>query len=261
MVIQTSYSSSELFKYHDVTFSDRNIVDVNLAHNFYKGSMALAPYGNYWRFSRRICTVEMFVHKRINETTLIRQKSMNRMLGWIEKKASSGGGVIEGIEVTRYVFLASFNMLGNMILSKDLVTDPESEKGSMFFNAMMGIMEWSGVPNISDIFPCLKMFDLQGLRKKMKRDMGKAIEIIKNFIEERIEERKKGEENKSIKDLLDVLLDFEGSGKGEPAKLSEHEITIIILVSFLYSSRLKLSIVISNCFFLERNRFTLSIVL
>ncbi|XP_049406860.1 cytochrome P450 76A1 [Solanum stenotomum] len=233
MVIQTANSSSELFKNHDVTFSDRNIVDVNLAHNFYKGSISLAPYGNYWRFSRRICTVEMFVHKRINETTLIRKESMNKMLEWIEKKAGSGGEVLEGIEVTRYVFLASFNMLGNLILSKDLVTDPESEQGSMFFNAMIGIMEWSGVPNISDIFPCLKMFDIQSLRKKMKRDMGKAIEITKKFIEERIEERKKGEENKSIKDLLDVLLDFEGSGKDEPAKLSEHEITIIILEMFL----------------------------
>ncbi|KAG5584174.1 hypothetical protein H5410_044608 [Solanum commersonii] len=110
---------------------------------------------------------------------------MNKMLGWIEKKAGSGGEVLEGIEVTRYVFLALFNMLGNLILSKDLVTDPESEQGSMFFNAMIGIMEWSGVPNISDIFPCLKMFDIQG------------------------------------------------SGKDEPAKLSEHEITIIILEMFL----------------------------
>ncbi|CAN4117197.1 unnamed protein product [Withania somnifera] len=217
MVIQTSNSASEFFKYHDVTFSDRNIVDVNLAHNFYQGSMALAPYGNYWRFLRRICTVEMFVHKRINETTY----------------ASTLGGGGEGIEVTRYVFLASFNMLGNLILSKDLVTDPESEKGSEFFNAMVGIMVWAGVPNISDIFPCLKLLDVQGLRKKMGRDMGKAIEIIKKFIEERIEERKKGEENRSIKDFLDVLIDFEGSGKDEPAKLSEHEITITIVEMFL----------------------------
>ncbi|XP_055811590.1 cytochrome P450 76A1 [Solanum dulcamara] len=233
MVIQTANSASELFKNHDVSFSDRSIIDVNLVHNYYKGSMALAPYGNYWRFSRRICTVEMFVHKRINETTHVRIESMDKMLRWIEKKASSGGGGGGEVEVTRYVFLASFDMLGNLILSKDLVADPESEQGSEFFNAMTGIMEWAGVPNISDIFPCLKMFDVQGLRKKMERDMGKAIEIIKKFIEERIEERKKGEKNGPIKDLLDVLLGFEGSGKDEPAKLSEHEITITILEMFL----------------------------
>lgn len=238
MVIQTANSASELFRNHDVSFSDRPIVDVNLAHNYYKGSMALAPYGNYWRFSRRICTVEMFVHKRINETTNIRQESVDKMLRWIEEKASSSGGGGEGIEVTRYMFLASFNMLGNMIFSKDLVTDPESKQGSEFFNAMIGIMEWAGVPNISDIFPCLKMFDVQGLRKKMERDMGKGKEITKKFIEERIEERKKGEKNRSIKDLLDVLIDFEGSGKDEPDKLSEDEITVIILVSSMLSSQI-----------------------
>ncbi|KAM3341299.1 cytochrome 76A1 [Capsicum galapagoense] len=227
MVIQTAKSSSELFKNHDVTFCDRNIIDVNLAHNFYQGSMALAPYGNYWRFLRRIWTVEMFVNKRISETTRVRRECMDKMLGWIDKKASLGGG--EGIEVTRYVFLASFNMLGKLFLSKDLVADPESEQGSEFFNAMKGIMEWAGVPNISDIFPFLKIFDLQGLRKKMERDMGKAKEIIKKFIEE----RKKGDENTSNKDLLDVLLNFNGSGKDEPAKLSEHEVTVTILEMFL----------------------------
>ncbi|XP_059305973.1 cytochrome P450 76A1 [Lycium ferocissimum] len=234
IVVQTAKSACELFKNHDVSFSDRNIVDVNLVHNVYQGSMSLAPYGNYWRFLRRICTMEMFVHKRINETTTVRRKSMDKMLGWIEKKASSGGGGgVEGIEVTRYAFLASFNMLGNLILSKDLVTDPESEQGSEFFNAMKGIMEWAGVPNISDIFPCLKMFDLQGLRKKMERDMGKAKEITCGFVKERIEEREKREEKRSMKDLLDVLLDFEGSGKDEPAKLSEDQITMTIMEMFL----------------------------
>ncbi|MCD7445972.1 hypothetical protein HAX54_024676 [Datura stramonium] len=195
--------------------------------------MALAPYGNYWRFLRRICTVEMFVHKRINETSRLRRESMDKMLEWIEKKANSGGGGGEGIEITRYVFLASFNTLGNLILSKNLVADPESEQGSEFFKAMVGIMEWAGVPNISDIFPCLKMFDVQGLRKKMERDMGKTIEIITNFLKERIKEREKSGEKSSNKDLLDVLLDFEGSGKDEPAKLSEHEITMTIVEMFL----------------------------
>nr|XP_009785656.1 PREDICTED: cytochrome P450 76A1-like isoform X1 [Nicotiana sylvestris] len=230
IVVQTAQAAAELFKNHDVTFADRNIVDVNLAHNFYQVSMALAPYGNYWRLQRRICTVEMFVNKRINETVQIRRKSMDKMLQWIEKQSNLENVDRSGIEVTRYVFLASFNMLGNLMLSKDLA-DPESEKGSEFFKAMTGIMEWSGVPNISDIFSCLKRFDIQGLRKKMERDMGKAKEITFGYLKERIEERQKGGEKR--KDLMDVLLDFEGNGKDEPAKLSEHEITMTIMVKDL----------------------------
>ncbi|XP_009786696.1 cytochrome P450 76A1-like [Nicotiana sylvestris] len=230
IIVQTAQAAAELFKNHDVTFADRYIVDVNLAHNNHQASMALAPYGNYWRMLRRICTVEMFVNKRINETVQIRRKSMDKMLQWIEKQANLVNTNRSGIEVTRYVFLASFNMLGNLILSKDLA-DPESEKGSEFFKAMTGIMQWAGVPNISDIFSCLKRFDIQDLRKKMEHDMGKAKEITFGYLKERIEEGQKGGEKR--KDLLDVLLDFEGSGKDEQAKLSEHEITMTIMEFFL----------------------------
>ncbi|KAG5583053.1 hypothetical protein H5410_053680 [Solanum commersonii] len=299
MVVQTAQAAAELFKNHDTSFADRPMVDVNQAHNYYQGSLAVGRYGSFWRFQRRICTVEMFVHKKISETVPIRRKCVDNMLKWIEKAGSSaekGSGIevtrfvflasfnmlgnlvlskdladpeseeasdffnamkgimerkcvdnmlkwIEkaansaekgsGIEVTRFVFLASFNMLGNLILSKDLA-DPESEEASEFFNAMKGIMEWSGIPNVSDIFPFLRKFDLQSLRMKMTRDMGKAIEIMSMFLKEREEERKKGMEKR--KDFLDVLLEFEGTGKDEPAKLSEHEIKIFILEMFLAGS-------------------------
>ncbi|XP_049342515.1 cytochrome P450 76A2-like [Solanum verrucosum] len=232
MVVQTAQAAAELFKNHDTSFADRPLVDVNSAHNYYQGSPALARYGPFWRFQRRICTVEMFVHKKISETVPVRRKCVDNMLKWIEKAVNSAEKG-SGIEVTRFVFLASFNMLGNLILSKDLA-DPESEEASEFFNAVKGIMEWSGIPNVSDIFPFLRKFDLQKLRKKMTRDMGKAIEIMSMFLKEREEERKKGTEKR--RDFLDVLLEFEGTGKDEPAKLSEHEIKIFILEMFLAGS-------------------------
>ncbi|CAN4109551.1 unnamed protein product [Withania somnifera] len=230
MVVQTARAAAELFKNHDISFADRFIPIVNQAHNYCQGSMALCQYGSYWRFQRRICTVEMFIHKKISETVPVRRKCMDNMLKWIGKAANSAEKG-SGIEVTRFVFLASFNMLGNLILSKDLA-DPESEEASEFFNAMKGITVWSGVANVSDIFPFLRKFDLQNLRKKMERDMGKAMEIASIFLKEREEERKKGAE-KIGKDFLDALLEFEGTGKDEPAKLSEHEIKVLLVEMFL----------------------------
>ncbi|KAL3357163.1 hypothetical protein AABB24_017714 [Solanum stoloniferum] len=229
MVVQTAQAAEELFKNHDVSFADRFIPDVNQAHNYYQGSLAIGRYGSFWRFQRRICTVEMFVHKKISETVPVRRKCVDDMLKWIEKAVNSAEKG-SGIEVTRFLFLASFNMLGNLILSKDLV-DPESKEASEFFNAMKGINECAGIANISDIFPSLRKFDLQSLRKKMTRDMGKAIEIMSMFLKEREEERKEGAEKRN--DFLDVLLEFEGTGKDEPAKLSEHEIKIFVLELFL----------------------------
>ncbi|PHU05552.1 Cytochrome 76A2 [Capsicum chinense] len=186
MVVQTAEAAAELFKNHDISFVDRFIPDVNLAHNYYQGSLSLGRYGSFWRFQRRICTVEMFVHKKIRETVPVRRKCVDNMLKWIEKAANSAEKG-SGIDVAHFVFLASFNMLGNLILSKDLA-DPESEEAAEFFNAMKGIMQWSGIFNVSDIFPFLRKFDLQNLREKMARDMGKAMEIMYIFLKERQEE-------------------------------------------------------------------------
>nr|BAC53892.1 cytochrome P450 [Petunia x hybrida] len=231
IAILSAKVATEFFKNHDACFADRKIIDTMLVHNYNKSSLVLAPYGTYWRVLRRICTVEMFTNKRINETAHLRQKCIDSMLQWIDKEAKSMKKG-SGIEVARFIFLASFNMMGNLMLSRDLV-DPESKKASEFFTAMEGLMEWSGQPNISDIFPCLRWLDIQGLRQKAGRDMGKAIEVASTFVKERLKEHKEGEYKK---DFLEVLLEFEGSGKDEPAKLSEHQINIFILEMFIAGS-------------------------
>ncbi|KAA8518635.1 hypothetical protein F0562_016109 [Nyssa sinensis] len=212
--------------------SERTISCAMKSQDYYKGSMALAPYGTYWHVLRRICTVEMLVNKRINETVSIRRKCVDNMLSWIVKEADALAEV-RSIQVACFVFLASFNMIGNLTLSRDLV-DPKSREGSEFFSAMMGLMEWGGHPNIVDLFPWLRWLDPQGLRRKMDRDMGKALRIASGFVKERVKERQEGGERR--KDFLDVLLEFDGSGKNELAKLSDHEINIFILEIFLAGS-------------------------
>uniref|UniRef100_A0A5B6YTT0 Cytochrome P450 76A2-like n=1 Tax=Davidia involucrata TaxID=16924 RepID=A0A5B6YTT0_DAVIN len=234
MVVLTANTAAELFKNHDLSFMERTVTSVFQSQGYDKGALSLAPYGTYWRVLRRICTVEMFVNRKINETVSIRRKCVNDMLSWIEKEARVVTPEVRAIHVTRFVFLASFNMLGNLMLSRDLV-DPESKEGSEFFTAMIDLIEWTGHPNIVDSFPWLRLLDPQGLRKKMDRDMGKALMIASGFVKERIKERQEGRESRN-KDFLDVLLEFEGSGKDEPAKLSHQEINIFILEMFLAGS-------------------------
>ncbi|KAK6778713.1 hypothetical protein RDI58_025431 [Solanum bulbocastanum] len=105
MVVQTAPAAAELFKNHDTSFADQFIPDVNKTHNYHQGSLAIGRYGSFWRFQRRICTVEMFVHKKIGATIPVRRKCVDNMVKWIEKAANSAEKG-SGIEVTRFVFLA-----------------------------------------------------------------------------------------------------------------------------------------------------------
>ncbi|XP_074340503.1 cytochrome P450 76A2-like [Apium graveolens] len=231
MVILSAGAAEELFKNHDLSFADRSINDAMRSHDFHKSSMALGAHSSYWRTLRRICTVELFSNKRINETALIRQKCVDEMLAWIEKEAKEGAS--GGIEVLKFVFPAAFNLIGNLTLSRDLV-DPYSEMASEFKMALAGFSECLGRPNISDLFPWLRWLDLQGLRMRTDQDLAKAIQIISGFVHERVKERQQKERRPTEhKDFLDVVLDFEGSGKDEPAKLSDHQITIFLMEMFM----------------------------
>ncbi|OMO82016.1 Cytochrome P450 [Corchorus capsularis] len=228
MAILSTKAATELFKNHDLSFAERYITETMRAHDYHKRSVALAPYGSYWRSLRRLVTVDMLVNKKINETAPIRRKCVDDMLQWIEDEEIKNQAKFDknGIHVARFVFLLTFNLLGNLMLSRDLF-DPDSKDGSEFFDAMLRFMELSGTGNIADFFPWLQWLDPQGLKRKMEEDLGKAIEIASKLVKQRIEE-KKGNEDK--KDFLDVLLEYEGNGKDEPVKLSDQELNIFILV-------------------------------
>nr|GMD44474.1 cytochrome P450 76A2-like [Ipomoea batatas] len=175
MAILSAKAAAELFKNHDVSFADRKVIDAMKVQGYHKGSLAFAPYGSYWRLLRRIGTVELFAHKRINEAVPVRRKCIDDMLLWIEKEASSVQRGT-GVHVAHFVFLSTFNLMGNLFLSRDLV-DPMSDKASKFFDATMGVLELFGTPNISDTFPGLRWLDFQGLRRKADRDVRTALEI------------------------------------------------------------------------------------
>ncbi|POO01870.1 Cytochrome P450, E-class, group I [Trema orientale] len=227
MAVLSSRAAAELFRHHDLSFATRALTETSRAHDYHLSSVALAPYGAYWRVMRRLMTTEMFVGRRVGETAPLRRRCVDQMLTWIEEEKAEAAAV----HVARFVFLMTFNLLGNVMLSRDLV-DPNSEDGSEFFRAMNGLMEWSGHVNLADLFPWLSRVDPQGLMRKMERDMGKAIEIGSKFVRERMNEKKEESTNEKTKDLLDVLLEFEGSGKDEPSKLSERQMNIFILEVF-----------------------------
>ncbi|CAL9026588.1 unnamed protein product [Prunus brigantina] len=101
---------------------------------------------------------------------------------------------------------------------------------------MNGVMEWNGVANMADSFPWLRWLDPQGLKRKMKKDLGKAIQIASKFVKERMEARGVGREK--TRDFLDLLLEFEGNGIDEPDKISEHDLNIFYTGKWLFSSNL-----------------------
>ncbi|GAA0175192.1 oxygenase [Lithospermum erythrorhizon] len=209
MVVQSADAAAELYKNHDLSFSDRPIVETLTSHEFHKSTMIFSSHGPYW----------------------LRRKCVDDLLSWIGKEAETAMVKKRGIKIVDFVALANINVIANILFSKDLV-EPNSRVGRELFESMTCFFSWGGEPNVSDYFTWLKPFDLQGLKRNMDRDMGKALEIVSGYVKERLEENQQGGK-KQKKDLLDILLDFEGNGTDEREKLSEHAISVFLLEMFM----------------------------
>ncbi|RVW48161.1 Cytochrome P450 76A2 [Vitis vinifera] len=138
-----------------------------------------------------------------------------------EKEVLGWDGEASSVHVAEVVFLS--NMLGNLMLSWD-VLDLRSKEGSEFFTIMSLIRRRRDQG--------FKIYKLKGnlswLRVLQTRDLGKAMEMASGFVNERM--KKQRTEGTKRKDFLDVLLEFEGNGKDEPAKISDRDVNIFILL-------------------------------
>lgn len=230
MVVQSPAAASELFKKHDLPFADRRVPDVLTAYDFNKGTLGMNQFGGHWRVLRRLCSMEFLVNKRMNETTELRQRIRENMEQWVieESESSKKTGDTGAVQLSRFLFLMAFNLVGNLMLSRDLLDakDPEARE---FFDCMNKILELAGTPNIADYLPYLKFMDPAGMKRTMKKNLDKTMRIASKFVQERLTDRKAGKFAEK-KDFLDVLLEYKGDGKDGPDSITEKNTIIIITV-------------------------------
>ncbi|KAF5196026.1 Cytochrome p450 [Thalictrum thalictroides] len=232
MVVSSAEAAMEMFKNHDLAFADRKTNEATSVHNYDQGSMVFAEYGPYWRMLRRICTTELLTNNRINGTTNLRANGVEKMTNWMWEEAQKNGTV----EVARFVALGSFNVIGNVALSKDNIVEPQLKAGTEFFSSLTRAIELSAKPNLADFYPFLRFLDLQRIKKISEEAMAHPLNFAAGFVKDRLLDRKNGRFN-AKKDFLDVMLEFQGNQKdGEPAKIPQKKVNIMILELFIAST-------------------------
>ncbi|TKY50553.1 steroid 17alpha-monooxygenase or 17alpha-hydroxyprogesterone aldolase [Spatholobus suberectus] len=226
VVISSSQVARDMFKNHDAVLAGRKIYEAMKGEHGSEGSLITSQYNSHWRMLRRLCTTEFFVTRRLDAMRGVRAKCIHRMLHLIQEAAESG---TRPVDVGRFFFFMAFNLIGNLIFSKDLL-DSEMERGYRFYHHAAKVMEYAGKPNVADFLPILKWLDPQGIRRKTQFHVNKAFEIAGWLIKERMENACSG--SKESKDYLDVLLDFRGDGVTEPCTFSSRTINVVVFEMF-----------------------------
>ncbi|KAK7363846.1 hypothetical protein VNO77_06005 [Canavalia gladiata] len=205
-VIASSPSmAQEIMKTHDLAFAQRPGCLCSDIMAYGSMDIAFAPYGDYWRQMRKICTLELLSAKKVQSFSHIREEEVAKL---IEKIQSSAGALINVTTmlnsfISTVVSRAAF---GN-------ITEDHEE-----FILLVGkAIEVADGFDFADMFPSFKPLHLiTGLKPKLDKLHGKIDKILEKIIKEnqakqttRTDEDMGEEKNEN---LVEVLLRVQHSG-------------------------------------------------
>ncbi|XP_042504466.1 geraniol 8-hydroxylase-like [Macadamia integrifolia] len=208
IVVTSPSLAKEVFKDHDTIFANHDVLAVGAIASYGGVDIVFSPYGDHWRMLRKVSVSEMLNHKRLEAMYGLRRKEVRHMVSQLYSKAGSP------VDVGEQMFLTTFNIITSMLWGDTL----EGEKGRRTTvdvrEVMDRVVKLLGEPNISDLFPALAWLDIQGLGRRMKKEISWFDQMLDSIINKRLKRERerasgRGEEiddGVQDKDLLQVLL-------------------------------------------------------
>ncbi|KAM3687182.1 hypothetical protein ACB098_10G060900 [Castanea mollissima] len=194
--------AKEILKTHDRVLSGRHVPNVFSYMRSELNNLSLGwslECSGRWKFLRTLCRAELFSGKALESQACLQEKKvmdMVELLGTMEGKVVNIGEVI---------FATVFNMLSNVLLSRDFISLKDESVGGGLKGLIRKLMEVISAPDVSDFFPILGRFDLQGQKKKTLDLIGSISFAWADIIKERRE--RKGSVVLQEQDFLDVMID------------------------------------------------------
>ncbi|KAK2653608.1 hypothetical protein Ddye_013464 [Dipteronia dyeriana] len=224
VVISSPSLAKQVLKDHDAFFSNRDPTVAAIAST-YGGDIAWSPNGPEWRKLRKILIQEMMSRTSLDASHTFRRQEVQKMVKEVYAKAGTP------INIGEQMFLTILNVIMRMTWGGSLNEEDTIRVGIQFRQVVDEFVYLWGAPNISDLFPALARFDLQGVESKTKKLLSWFDRMFESLIESRTKDHQAGGENKeeekgSNKDFLENLLD-------DKTSLSLNQVKALLLDTFL----------------------------
>ncbi|CAI8609681.1 unnamed protein product [Vicia faba] len=216
IVVSSPSTAREILKEHDTVFANRDVPAAGRAATYGGLDIVWTPYGPEWRMLRKICVLKMLSNTTLDSVYELRRGEVRRTVGYIHDRVGSK------VNIGEQVFLTVLNVITNMMWGAAVKGEERESLGAEFREAVAEMTQLLGKPNLSDFFPRLARFDLQGVVKEMNALVPRFDRIFEKMISERVKKKEeKGKENES-KDFLQFLLNLEEEGDSKTPFTSTH---------------------------------------
>ncbi|PWA60826.1 cytochrome P450 [Artemisia annua] len=225
VVINTPELAKAVVRDQDEAFSNRDQTVAASVISYGGQDLAISKNNSHWRKLRKIFVHEVMSSRSLEACGCFRRDQVRKTI------MNVFSNIGKPINISEIAFMTEGNVITSMIFDNTLDHFGDSF-GAELQMVSAKIAEIFGQPNLSDFFPSLARFDLQGIERDMKKQLDKLDNIFTSIIEERIKssstksEDGVGQDN-GKNDFLQILLDLKD--KEGPTSLNITQIKALIL--------------------------------
>ncbi|XP_058221831.1 flavonoid 3'-monooxygenase CYP75B137-like [Rhododendron vialii] len=222
VVISSPAAAREVLRDNDATFANRDVPELAI-DAVAKGhsDIVFSPHGPGWQMLRKVCVREVLGSATLESVYGLRRREIRNTVRYLHSQVGSP------VNVGEHMFLTALNAITSMLWGVTMKEEERTRIGVDFRVAVAEAMELLGKPNLSDFFPGLAWFDLQGLKKQMMGLVGRF-----NKIFDAITDRGLGlDGGKESRDFLQVLLQLKNEGDAKtPLTMTQLKVLFMDMV-------------------------------
>ncbi|KAL9243842.1 hypothetical protein vseg_017682 [Gypsophila vaccaria] len=223
IVVSTPDMAERLLRNHDVLCAKRPMSDVSHDLSYGSKGIIFTPYSPYWRNVRKLCVMELLSASKIRSFAWLRKEEIGKLVSSL-KDASMAN---EAVEIG-----ASVGGVLEELIYRMLYGSPKNDLALR--SVVLEALRLSGTLNISDYLTFLAPFDLQGLKRRIKKLMIIVDDVLEKIISNHEDEAKR--EHRTHRDLVDVMLSLVKNSEcpsNEPSYEIERENIKAILIDLV----------------------------
>lgn len=208
VVVNSPSLVKEVVRDQDAIFANRDPPIVVLASTFRGADIAFLPHGPDWKKLRKIFMREMLSNTNLDRSYALRREEVRKSIKNVYEKIGTP------IDFGELAFLTVISAIVNMLWGGTKGGVESVHFGAELKILLADLMVVFGAPNVSDFFPVLARFDLQGYEKRAKSIFEWVERILDTVIEKRRnlvaakEEGPGSRKNEQSKDFLQILLEL-----------------------------------------------------
>ncbi|KAF6160597.1 hypothetical protein GIB67_019537 [Kingdonia uniflora] len=211
LVVSDWEVAKECFTTNDLVFATRARGGATKHLSYDYAMLGFAPYGPYWRELRKIIVLELRSSKRIQLLKDVMSSEIGTSIKelyevWEDNMGKEGLALVE---MKKWLGDLNLNVILQMVVGKrhfsQTTTGSDGGESQRCRKAIRNFFRLAGSFSVSDTFPFLELFNLQGYERELKATARELDSIFTVWLEEHKVKRSNGGTEEE-QDFMDAML-------------------------------------------------------